>query len=151
MNFSRMNSGAVAGFLAAGASGPIYALIVALAPFDGDVLDVSPGLGIGLILALPVAVIFGFVFAGVPTILTGMVLGAAIGDRPLSRSVVGASLGIGALGGAIFLRSMSDSRELTGQVAAVGAVVGVATAFVWIRLFDFLRSRKPTVIVDHGT
>lgn len=148
MSFSRMNSGAAAGFLAAGASGPVYVLIAVLAPFDGDVLDLSPDLGPGLLLAIPLMVVSGFVFAGVPSILAGMVLGLAIGDRLLSHPVVGATLGIGALAGTALLRSVDETGRLTWSLALVGAIGGIATAAVWLRVFDFLRSRKPTEVVS---
>ena len=148
MSFSRMNSGAAAGFLAAGASGPIYVLIVVLAPFDGDLLDLSPDIGPDLVLAFPLMVVSGFVFAGVPGILAGMVLGLAIGDRLMSRSVVGATLGIGAFAGIALLRSVDETGRLTWPLVVIGAIGGIATAAVWLRVFDFLRSRKPTEVVS---
>lgn len=143
MQTGRFRDGGAAGFLAAGVSGPLYVLVVLLIPFIGDPLDLDPEFGIDVVLAIPLAVVFGLVFAGLPSILTGMVLGVWVGDRAIDATVTAVTLVAGALGGWLLLASVDDA-DITIGVALLGATIGVCTAMVWLRLFDFLRSRSPT-------
>jgi len=144
MNFGRVNIGAKAGFAAGAISGPIYGL-TAFFVSAGDVFDVDSSFGTSLFLGLLTAVLFGCVLAGLPGILFGMAMGASIGDRPLAVPVVTGAIAVGSVAGIALLQSVNDVG-LGAAVAIRGAIVGGLAAYVWIRLFDFLRRRSPVVI-----
>ncbi len=150
MNFGRVSTGGTAGFLASTITGPAYVFSIVLAPGGGDVFELDVGLDTDLVLGIPLMMLSGLALAGLPSILLGMVLGAWIGDRSLSPQVVPVTLIVGAIGGAALLQSISGDG-LTAPIAVRGAFVGSVTAWAWTRLFDFLRSRKPTVIVGDST
>ncbi len=150
MNFGRVNSGGVAGFLAGAVSGPVYALFVLLGSGRGDVFDLDVSLDTGLVLGIPVLIVFGLVVAGLPGIFFGMALGASIGDRPMTTPISAAAVVAGAIAGAALLQSLHDA-ELTAAVAIRGGCVGAMTGYAWTRLFDFHRNRQPTVIIDEPT
>lgn len=151
MNFGRVNTGAMSGFLASAVSGPIYALLLVIAPFGGDVLGVDANIDGGLLLGLPLVVLFGVVVAGLPSILLGMTLSASIGDRPMTSAWMTFAVCIGAIGGAAVLQSFNDG-PLTAAIALRGGLTGGLTGYVWTRLYLFLRNRMPlpaaTVIDD---
>lgn len=146
MNFGRMNSGAMAGFLAAGISGPIYGVTVLIVG-AGDVFDVDLGFGPELVVGLPFAILFGCVFAGLPGILFGMAMGAWIGDRPTAPSIQGAAAALGAVIGVALLQAVNDAG-MTTSVVLRGGIVGALTATAWLMVFDALRRRSPTVVSD---
>ena len=145
MNFGRINSGAKAGFVAGALSGPIYGLTV-LFISSGDVFDVDSSFGAGLFLGLPTAILFGCVLAGLPGILFGMAMGASIGDRPMLPSVSAWAIAVGSIAGIALLQSVNDVALGTAVVIR-GVIVGAISAYIWIRIFDFLRTRSPAVIV----
>lgn len=145
MNFGRVNSGAKAGFVAGALSGPIYGLSV-LVFSAGDVFDVDSSFGTNLLLGLPAAILFGCVLAGLPGIFFGMAMGGSVGDRPMTPPVIGGAIVAGAVAGTALLQSVNDVG-LSAGVVIRGAIVGGLAAYIWTRLFDFLRSRSPTVIV----
>jgi len=149
MNFGRVNTGAKAGFAAGAISGPIYGATV-LVFSGGDVFDVDSSFGTGLLLGLPTSILFGCVLAGLPGILFGMAMGASVGDRPMTPPVVAGPLAVGAVAGISLLQSVNDAG-LGPAVVMRGAIVGALSAYVWARIFDFLRSRTPSVIArDDG-
>ncbi len=148
MNFGRVNNGGVAGFLAGAVSGPVYALSVLLGSGRGDVFDMDVSLGTGLVTGIPVVTLFGLVVAGLPGIFFGMALGASIGDRPMNSPISAAAIGAGAIAGAALLQSLHDA-DLTAAVAIRGAIVGALSAYLWTFIFDALRRRTPTPILDN--
>lgn len=142
MNFGRVNTGALSGFLASAVSGPVYALLLVIAPFGGDVLGVDVSIDSGLLLGLPLVLLFGVVVAGLPSILLGMSLGASIGERPMTAGWVTFAVCVGAVGGAAVLQSFNDA-SLTAAVALRGGMTGGLTGYAWTRLYLFLRNRMP--------
>lgn len=147
MNFGRISTGGAAGFLASSIGGPVYALSIVFAPGGGDVFELDVNIGPGLVLGLPLTMLFGLVLAGLPGILLGMALGAKIGDEPMQPQLVAMAMIVGAIGGALLLRSLFDV-DFNATVAIRGAAIGAVTGYVWTQIFDFLRNRKPTVIAD---
>lgn len=144
MNFGRVNIGAMSGFLVAGFSGPVYGLTVLIAG-AGDVFDVDLSFGSELVTGLPFAILFGFVFAGLPGILFGMAMGARIGDRPMVPSVSAGATALGAVMSVALLQAINDVG-LTTAVVIRGAIVGALAAYIWTMVFDALRRRSPVII-----